>query len=156
MVSTQKIRINNLAKDLNMKSKDLLDALTASGVAGKTSTGTLDATEFSVLFDSLTSTNQITNMADYLAGKADIDRPKEEIKEEKPVAKAEPAEKKAEVPKAPAEEKKPSRRRLSRSRRALSPHSPQNRRHRHLSRADRSRHSRRKTVPRANSRISRK
>ncbi len=107
MVSTQKIRINNLAKDLNMKSKDLLDALTASGVAGKTSTGTLDATEFSVLFDSLTSTNQITNMADYLAGKADIDRPKEEIKEEKPVAKAEPAEKKAEVPKAPAEEKKP-------------------------------------------------
>ena len=107
MVSTQKIRINNLAKDLNMKSKDLLDALTASGVAGKTSTGTLDATEFSVLFDSLTSTNQITNMADYLAGKADIDRPKEEIKEEKPVAKAEPAEKKAEAPKSPAEEKKP-------------------------------------------------
>ena len=62
MVSTQKIRINNLAKDLNMKSKDLLEALTKSGVAGKTSTGTLDPVEFSLLFDSLTTDNQIKNI----------------------------------------------------------------------------------------------
>ena len=54
MVSAQKIRINNLAKDLNMKSKELLEALTASGITGKTATGTLDTTEFSVLFDRLT------------------------------------------------------------------------------------------------------
>ena len=66
MVSTQKIRINNLAKDLNMKSKDLLEALTKSGVAGKTSTGTLDPVEFSLLFDSITTDNQIKNMEDSL------------------------------------------------------------------------------------------
>ena len=90
MVTTQKIRINNLAKDLNMKSKDLLDALTESGIAGKTSTGTLDTTEFSVLFDRLTSDNQIKNMGDYLSGKADIERPKEPVTEEKPAAPEKP------------------------------------------------------------------
>lgn len=103
MVSTQKIRINNLAKDLNMKSKDLLDALTKSGVAGKTSTGTLDPVEFSLLFDSLTTDNQIKNMGDYLSGKADIARPREE----KPAEKAEPAENKTEELKAQEEQKKP-------------------------------------------------
>ena len=107
MVSTQKIRINNLAKDLNMKSKDLLEALTKSGVAGKTSTGTLDPVEFSLLFDSLTTDNQIKNMGDYLSGKADIDRPKETIKEEKPAEKATAAEKKPEEPKSQAEQKTP-------------------------------------------------
>lgn len=90
MVTTQKIRINNLAKDLNMKSKDLLDALTESGIAGKTSTGTLNTTEFSVLFDRLTSDNQIKNMGDYLSGKADIERPKEPVTEEKPAAPEKP------------------------------------------------------------------
>ena len=90
MVTTQKIRINNLAKDLNMKSKDLLDALTESGIAGKTSTGTLDTTEFSVLFDRLTSDNQIKNMGDYLSGKADIERPKEPVTEEKPATPEKP------------------------------------------------------------------
>ena len=103
MVSAQKIRINNLAKDLNMKSKELLEALTASGITGKTATGTLDTTEFSVLFDRLTSTNQITNMGDYLSGKADIERPKEEIKEERPAAKVAPEEKKTEEKKVIAE-----------------------------------------------------
>ena len=106
MVSAQKIRINNLAKDLNMKSKELLEALTASGITGKTATGTLDTTEFSVLFDRLTSTNQITNMGDYLSGKADIERPKEEIKEERPAAKVAPEEKKTEEKKVIAEQKK--------------------------------------------------
>ena len=106
MVSAQKIRINNLAKDLNMKSKELLEALTASGITGKTATGTLDTTEFSVLFDRLTSTNQITNMGDYLSGKADIERPKEEIKEERPAAKVASEEKKTEEKKVIAEQKK--------------------------------------------------
>ena len=106
MVSTQKIRINNLAKDLNMKSKDLLDALTESGIAGKTSTGTLDTTEFSVLFDRLTSDNQIKNMGDYLSGKADIERPKEPVKEEKSVAPEKPEAQHKEEHKIEAQQKK--------------------------------------------------
>ncbi len=107
MVSTQKIRINNLAKDLNMKSKELLDALTESGIAGKTSTGTLDATEFSVLFDRLTSANQIKNMEDYLSGKADIERPKEPVKEEKPAAPEKPEAQSREERKVEPQHKKP-------------------------------------------------
>ena len=106
MVTTQKIRINNLAKDLNMKSKDLLDALTESGIAGKTSTGTLDTTEFSVLFDRLTSDNQIKNMGDYLSGKADIERPKEPVTEEKPAAPEKPEAQPKEEHKIEAQQKK--------------------------------------------------
>ena len=67
-------KINLIAKDLDLKSKDIVDALAQSGVPDKKTTGNLDASEFSILFYKLTMENQIKNMEDYLAGKADIKR----------------------------------------------------------------------------------
>ena len=103
MIAETKIRINLLAKDLEMKSKDLTDGIAAAGLGTKNSTGTINADEFSVLLDYLTLQNQISNMGDYLSGKADIKH-----KEPKaPKAKAE--EKPAEPEKAPekTEQKQP-------------------------------------------------
>lgn len=74
MIANTKIRINSLAKDLEMKGKELTDFIASCGIGSKNSTGTLTAEEFSVLIDKLTSDNQIKNMADYLAGRADIKR----------------------------------------------------------------------------------
>ena len=105
MIAETKIRINLLAKDLEMKSKDLTDSIAACGLGTKNSTGTINADEFSVLFDYLTLQNQISNMGDYLSGKADIKHkePKiERVKKEEP----KPEEKKPEEVKPAAEPKK--------------------------------------------------
>ena len=50
-----------------MKSKDLAEILTSEGIEYKTQK-TLDPLEFSILFEKLTSSNQITNIEDYLDG----------------------------------------------------------------------------------------
>ncbi|MBR6050631.1 MAG: translation initiation factor IF-2 [Clostridia bacterium] len=103
MIAETKIRINLLAKDLEMKSKDLTDGIAAAGLGTKNSTGTLNADEFSVLLDYLTLQNQISNMGDYLSGKADVKH------KEPKVHKVKAEEKPAEPEKAPekAEQKKP-------------------------------------------------
>lgn len=97
-INQNQTKISMLAKDFNIKSKDIVDILALAGIEKKTS-GTVDSDEFSVFFDRLTAEHQITNMSDYLAGKADIERPK--VKEETP----KPEEKTAaavQVPEKPA------------------------------------------------------
>ena len=121
-ITPNQIKIAALAKDFNLKTKDVVDLFAAAGIEKKTS-GTVDPDEFSRFFDRLTQDNQITNMSDYLAGKADIvkqetkkeetankmevtsknDTPKKEEKQQtKPAVsteeKAEPANKKFERP----------------------------------------------------------
>ena len=81
----KQIKINTLAKDFNMKTKDVIDILAATGIDKKTS-GTIDTDEFSVFLSRVTTTNQVTNMSDYLSGRADI--PKEPIKQTEPPQRA--------------------------------------------------------------------
>ncbi len=89
-------KINKLAKDLGLKSKDLCDMLAKRGkeVAVQKS---LEPAEFDILFDSLTSEHQISDIGDYLDGKSYIPSKK------KPAKKKEAAKPKAEP--APAAEK---------------------------------------------------
>lgn len=106
MASAPKLRINTIAKDFGIKGKDIVDVLAANGIEGKTATGTLEFDEFAVLLDKLTFANQITNMGDYLSGKADIKREKkaEPANEDSAVAKQENKtdDKKSEEKTAPA------------------------------------------------------
>ena len=74
-INQNQMKISVLAKDFNIKSKDIVDILAAAGIDRKTS-GTIGPEEYSLFFDRLTTANQITNMSDYLAGKADIERPR--------------------------------------------------------------------------------
>ena len=104
MASTPQFKVNQLAKDLGIKTKDITDILKDKGFEAK-SQKALEAAEFDVLFEHLTSSNQITNIEDYIDGITYIPSvadgtPKAEVsKEEKP----EPAKKqapKADAPKA--------------------------------------------------------
>ena len=95
MLSSQKLRVNLLAKDLEMKSKELTDLFTEFGITGKTSTATVEPWEFEVLIDKLTERNQIENMGDYLSGKAVIKTKNYLEKEEAARRAAEEAEEKA-------------------------------------------------------------
>ena len=71
MIANQKYRITNLAKDLNIKSKQLITMLPDSG-AGRTSMAEITPDEFGYIMDKLTSDNQIDNIDDYLSGKTSI------------------------------------------------------------------------------------
>ncbi|MBQ9785476.1 MAG: translation initiation factor IF-2 [Clostridia bacterium] len=94
----QQFKITKLAKDLGLKSKDLVELLAQNGIEAKTTQKALEPAEFDILFDQLTSANQITDIGSYLDGVTYI--PSKVKKAPKAVAQEEPAA-------APAEEKKP-------------------------------------------------
>ena len=115
--NNQQFKITKLAKDLGLKSKDLVEVLSQNGIEAKTTQKALEPAEFDVLFEALTRANQITDIGKYLAGETYIPS-----KVKKPSPKAEAAEKTAqekpaeaaapkqptEKPAAPKEEAKPA------------------------------------------------
>ena len=111
MAVNPQFKINQIAKDLGKKSKDIVDLLAGKGFDIKNTQKSLEAVEFDVLFDTLTKENQIVEIENYLDGityipsKAKKEAAPEAPKAEKPAEK--PAEPKAEAPKAekPAEKK---------------------------------------------------
>lgn len=72
MAQAPMFRINQLAKDLDIKSRDIITKLEESGLEGKKTTGSLSADEFNVFFDTLTRENQISDIDGYLHGKTKI------------------------------------------------------------------------------------
>lgn len=73
-------RINRLAKDLNLKSKDIIDLLAENGIEGKTHMAILEPAEFNLFMELVTSQNQISNLDEYVKGEAKI-IPKKATKE---------------------------------------------------------------------------
>ncbi|MBR6563721.1 MAG: translation initiation factor IF-2 [Clostridia bacterium] len=57
--TSEKYRINALAKDFDLKSKDLITILDNAGFAGRTHMAVLDESELSIIFETLTQQNQI-------------------------------------------------------------------------------------------------
>lgn len=128
MAVKPQFKINQIAKDLGKKSKDIVALLTEKGFDVKNTQKSLEAVEFDVLFDTLTKENQIVEIENYLDGityipskakkaaveeapKAVEEKPLEK-KEEKPAEKAQekvqekPLDKKEKMPAAELEEKK--------------------------------------------------
>ena len=73
-------KVNQLAKDLGMKNKEILTKMENSGVSVKSYMATLEPDEFNVFFDELTRENQIKDLDGYLSGKTQIRRKKAEEK----------------------------------------------------------------------------
>ena len=67
MAVTPQIKANQLAKDLNIKSKDMVDIMSSRGLELKAQKA-LEPTEFSLLFDAITSMHQIEGIDDYIDG----------------------------------------------------------------------------------------
>ena len=61
-------KINQLAKDFGLKSKDITELLAARGVECKTTQKALEPKEFDMVFETLTRAAQIVNIDDYLFG----------------------------------------------------------------------------------------
>ncbi len=72
MAFNPQFKINQMAKDMGLKSKDLTELLSAKGMADVKSQKTLTEQEFNILFQSLTEANQVDNIYDYMDGKTRI------------------------------------------------------------------------------------
>ncbi len=64
---TNLLKVTQLSKDMNIKSKDLLELLASKGISLKTSSS-LEPVHFELLLNTLTTENQIDNIGDYLDG----------------------------------------------------------------------------------------
>ena len=85
------LKVNQLSKDLNIKSKEMSELMTAEGIEYKAQK-VLTPLEFSIVFDKLTRDNQIKGIEDYLDGITVIpSKAKEEAKAAESVEPAEPA-----------------------------------------------------------------
>ena len=108
-------KVNQLAKDLGMKNKEILAKIENSGINVKSYMATLEPDDFNVFFDELTRENQIKDLDGYLNGKTQIarkkktDAPKAEVKEEAPAKEVKVAETapKAEAPQAESKPEAP-------------------------------------------------
>ena len=80
MAQASMFKVNQLAKDLGMKNKEILTKMESSGVSVKSYMATLEPDEFNVFFDELTRENQIKDLDGYLSGKTQIRRKKAEDK----------------------------------------------------------------------------
>ena len=93
MIANKKYKIAEIAKDFGLKNNDIINILKAHADGGPVHTSTIDEDDFAIIFEVLTSENQIVGLEDYLAGKTDVapeHRPapkpvKPEEKKEKPV-----------------------------------------------------------------------
>ena len=107
MASTinQQFKITKFAKDLGMKSKDLVELLAQNGIEAKTTQKALETLEFDILFESLTQANQITDIGSYLDGVTYIPSKTKKVEKAEKTEKAEAAQK-PEVPEAPKKAEK--------------------------------------------------
>ena len=90
MAVKPQIKANQLAKDLNLKSKDIVDIMAGKGIELKTQKS-LEPHEFNVLFDALTSAHQIEGIDDYIDGVTFIPSKLEKVEKKPEVQESAPA-----------------------------------------------------------------
>ena len=72
MAFNPQFKVNQMAKDMGLKSKELTDLLADKGIEDVKSQKSLTEQEFNVLFQTLTEANQVENIYDYMDGKTCI------------------------------------------------------------------------------------
>ncbi len=72
MAQSPMFRINQISKDLDLRSKDVITKLEEAGLEGKKSNNVLEADEANLLLDMLTKENQISDIDGYVKGKTSI------------------------------------------------------------------------------------
>ncbi len=106
MAANSKYKVTNMAKDLDKKSKDIVELLKDKGFDGKTSSSVLENHEINIILSHYSSESTVEDLAKYLSSSKPAEKKAEEVKEEPKVeVKTEPKEE----PKveAPVKEEKP-------------------------------------------------
>ncbi|MBE6643297.1 MAG: translation initiation factor IF-2 [Ruminococcaceae bacterium] len=109
MLSNQKYRISNIAKDFDVKSKELIELLDSYGMTGRTHMAVLTPDEFGVIFNHLTNKVQFEGIGKYIDGEIKIHEPERETVEEKKPSAPELSEKVEKKEEKPVEKKEENR-----------------------------------------------
>ncbi len=72
MIENQKYKISSMAKDLNMKSKELIDLFAANGMEDRKHSSVITPEEFNIIMNVITEKKQVENFDDYMNGVAKI------------------------------------------------------------------------------------
>jgi len=72
MLSNQKYRISNLAKDFDVKSKELIEILDSYGMPGRTHMAVLTPDEFNIIFNHITNSKKFEGIGKYIDGEIKI------------------------------------------------------------------------------------
>ena len=108
MALNPQFKVNQLSKDMGIKSKEVIDILSEKGLDVKTQK-VLEPEEFDIFMESITKANQIENIDEYIDGVTHIPSKKKQAASEKAAVKAEPkAEEKPAVKAEPKAEEKPA------------------------------------------------
>jgi len=105
-LATNKIKISSFAKDIGVKSKDVVELLSSNGIEGKTTSSSLEHDELNIILQHYTMQSSVEDIAAYLnpapkkEQKAELKEPAKEKAEVKKAEKTEAATEKAEVKKA--------------------------------------------------------
>ena len=78
-----KYRVNEVAKDLNLQNKDIIDILAKNGIDNKKSTAVLEKNELDMIFEAVTKQNESENFNAYFASAnapKEVKKPAEEKK----------------------------------------------------------------------------
>ena len=95
MPITPKYKINVLAKNFDIKPKDIIDILEQQNIPGKKTMTTLEDEEFNIVLECLTSSNQVDDIEPYMYNRAassaavKIEKASEQVKEVEPVVPSE-------------------------------------------------------------------
>ena len=103
MAFNPQFKVNQMAKDMGLKSKELTDLLASKGMGDVKSQKTLTEQEFNVLLQTLTKANQVENIYDYMDGKTAIPSKLSEKKAAQEAAEKAAAEKAAKAAREAAE-----------------------------------------------------
>ncbi len=107
MAVSSQFKVNQLAKDLSLKAKDLSDLFAEGGIDAKTQK-TLTSFELDFMWEKLTTANQVSNIEDYIDGVTGIPSTRKKAKAEKPQPVAEETKEKS-APTPPPQEKAPAK-----------------------------------------------
>jgi translation initiation factor IF-2 len=109
--TSEKYRINALAKDFDVKSKDIITILDNAGLAGRTHMAILDEDELSIIFETLTQNNQVDIAAFFKEYDDKKNAKKEEIRKEQEAARAAAEEEKRKKKAASGVQQQPQKKR---------------------------------------------
>ncbi len=109
--TSEKYRINALAKDFDVKSKDIITILDNAGLAGRTHMAVLDENELSIIFETLTQNNQVDITAFFKEYDDKKNAKKEELRKEQEAARAAAEEEKRKKKAASGVQQQPQKKR---------------------------------------------
>ena len=91
-VGVQKYKVNNMAKDIDKKAKEIVELLKEKGYEGKSSSSVLETDEINVVLNHYLNQSKVDDIAEYLSAKKPEEKTQDTVQQEQTKAPAPVAE----------------------------------------------------------------